>query len=265
MRTLMHDPIRPDLAVKNVAKGGVMLAVLWVPAAVAGIRVDGSRWLALPMVAGLLSSGVVFQADAPVAAIVVSVLSGAAFWKFPRLAPKALGVGVALFFLLTPSLMRQARASGLFDLLQKKVETSWSERVGYWSHAIDWIGDHRLRGWGLDASRMFAPGIQLHPHDAALQVWLELGLIGAVTVGVFWAALFFRLSRRTPDLATMAGVVSAVAYMVFAAVSFGVWQEWWLALGALAAIACTLIARQPPVVQKAHGAPGAVQASTIAP
>ncbi len=40
------------------------------------------------------------------------------------------------------------------------------------AHAVDWIADKPLQGWGLDASRMFGPGIVLHPHDAALQVWL---------------------------------------------------------------------------------------------
>jgi hypothetical protein len=35
--------------------------------------------------------------------------------------------------------------------------------------------------------------------------------------------------------------------LVFGAVSFGVWQPWWLALGALSALACILVLRARPI------------------
>jgi hypothetical protein len=34
-----------------------------------------------------------------------------------------------------------------------------------------------------------------------------------------------------------------VSYLVIGALSFGVWQEWWLGLGALTLIACDLVRR----------------------
>jgi O-antigen ligase len=137
------------------------------------------------------------------------------------------------------------RRLGWYDRLAADVSLSWSQRMGYWRHAQDWIGDHPLRGWGLDASRMFAPGIRLHPHDAALQIWLELGLIGAVAAAVLWVAILAGLSRPRPDAAVAAGAGCAMAYLTFNAVSFGVWQEWYLALGALACAVCAALMRQP--------------------
>ena len=80
---------------------------------------------------------------------------------------------------------------------------------------------------------MFAPGIKLHPHDGALQIWLELGAVGAVAAAVFWGVTLLRLSRPVRDAANAATAACAAVYLLFGALNFGLWQEWWLALGAL--------------------------------
>jgi len=164
-------------------------------------------------------------------------------------APRALGAMAATLFLSAPGVVWLTRKLGWFQELEASVSLSWSQRMGYWRHAVDWIGDHPLRGWGLDASREFAPGIVLHPHNGALQVWLELGLIGAVAAAVFWGVLLASLSRPERDAGRAAAAATAGAYLVFSAVSFGVWQEWWLALGAVAATACRALQHQA-VVEK---------------
>ena len=56
-----------------------------------------------------------------------------------------------------------------------------------------------------------------------------------------------RGARR--DLGAAAAVAAASAYLVMGAVSFGVWQEWWLAVGALAATACLALQR-PGVAER---------------
>lgn len=265
LRVLTHDPIRPDLAVKNVAQTTFVLALLWPTAAVAGARTGAGRWLAAPMLAGVVAGGHALGADAPLIAAALSTLvTAAVFWR-PRAAPAILGVLAGLMFLIAPYVVMLARVSGLYARLEAAVPLSWSERMGYWRHAADWISDHPLRGWGLDASRMFAPGIRLHPHDAPLQIWLELGVIGAVAAAVLWVVIFMRLRRSRPDAALAAAAGSAVAYLVFNAVSFGVWQEWWLALGALAACAGTAVARQPAAAPSPARAPVAMRSSTMAP
>jgi O-antigen ligase len=72
---------------------------------------------------------------------------------------------------------------------------------------------------------------------------MELGLIGAVAAAIVWAAIFTGLSRPARSPAAAASAAAAAAYLVFGAVSFGVWQEWWLGLGALTALACILVLR----------------------
>jgi O-antigen ligase len=91
---------------------------------------------------------------------------------------------------------------------------------------------------------MFGPGIVLHPHDDALQLWLELGLVGVLlAAGVWWSAVS-RLARPVRDLGAATVVASAGVYLLFGALNFGVWQEWWLALAALIAVVAGLMADQ---------------------
>ena len=48
-------------------------------------------------------------------------------------------------------------------------------------------------------------------------------------------------TRDRPMAAAAAAAVSA--YLTIGALSFGVWQEWWLALGALTAATCLALAK----------------------
>ncbi|HEX5380601.1 MAG TPA: hypothetical protein VFW47_18635 [Phenylobacterium sp.] len=247
LRQAIGDPIRPDLAIKNVAQGGFVLAVLAPAAAIGGWRSGGGIWPGLAMVAGIIAASFGLAADAPVIALVASLSAGVAVYRWPVVAPRLVAGLAAFYFLGAPWVMWLTRELGWFQTLEAKVPLSWSMRMGYWRHAGDWIGDHPFRGWGIDASRMFAPGIKLHPHSGALQVWLELGLIGAMAAAVFWAVVIATQSNRQRDLGRAAAVGTAVAYLTFTAVSFGIWQEWWLALGAVAAASCLAVQRQGPL------------------
>ena len=243
LRDAMDDPIRPDLAVKNVAQGGFVLAVLTPAAALAGWRKGAGVWPGVLMAAGVLGTSFGLDADAPVIALVFSALAVWAVWRWPVWAPRAIGGLAAALFLAAPAIVWATRQLGWFQALEREAPLSWSMRMSYWRHAADWIGDHPLRGWGIDASRMFGPGITLHPHNGPLQVWLELGLIGASAAAVFWFVAIASQSQPRRDVGRGVAVGTAVAYLTFSAVSFGVWQEWWLAVGGLAAAGCMAVQR----------------------
>lgn len=236
LRDAFYEPIRPDLARKNLAQASFVLALLGPVAAAGGVRAGAPWWLVVPMAAGTLSLAWMFGSDAPVIAVPLSLAAGIAVWVWPRSAPKALGLLAAGYVVLMPALVLGARSLGRTFGWSVDLQASWAQRMGYWSHAMDWLAGQPLRGWGLDASRMFGPGIQLHPHNGALQVWLELGVLGATCAALFWALSLRRLTRDRPDLAMAAAAGSAAVYLLFGAVNFGLWQEWWLALGALAAV-----------------------------
>lgn len=239
VRDALHMHMRPDLARKNVAHGSFVLALLWPVAATAGKRAGAPLWLAAPMALGAADLAYIFLSDAPVLAVGLALLAGGAVWAAPRLGPRVLAVGAAAGILLMPLPMLLIKQSDL----AAHMPLSYAERLGYWDYAADRIAEKPWWGWGLDASRTFSPHIQLHPHNGALQVWLELGAVGAGLAALVWIIAFRRLADERRNLVAAGAAGSMAIYLFFGAVSFGVWQEWWLALGAL--IAC-IAALAPP-------------------
>jgi O-antigen ligase len=69
----------------------------------------------------------------------------------------------------------------------------------------------------------------LHPHNAALQVWLELGAPGAALFALLVALVWGALARAEwpPLFAAAAGASLTVAFVGCFA-TYGIWQEWWL-------------------------------------
>ncbi|WP_236627670.1 O-antigen ligase [Caulobacter sp. B11] len=152
---------------------------------------------------------------------------------------------VAAPFILAPLAVLFGVQTGVWGKLHQWVPASWDARLDIWAFAADKIQAHPIRGWGLDASRTFGLAIPLHTHNAQLQLWLELGAVGAALAGVFFCWLAYGLSRlsveRRGEAAMGAGAL--VTFLTIGGLSFGVWQEWWLALGALTVIACEMARR----------------------
>jgi O-antigen ligase len=231
IRAAIGDPTSPDLAGKNVAQGTFVLAVLWPAATAAGMRAGAPGWLGVPMALGCAAAAHVLLADAPVLAVGAAMLVAGLVGVWPSAAPKGLGLAAALAIILMPLVAWAIHASGIVAHLP----LSWAQRVGYWGAVIQLMTEHPLRGWGLDASRSFTPAIQLHPHNGALQIWLELGLLGAVLAALVWAVVFRAGVARERSLLAPAAAATSAVYLLIGLVSFGVWQEWWLAVAGLAA------------------------------
>lgn len=236
-----YGPIRHDISQVKVAHSTFVLALIAPLAIAAAWRAGLNPWIAAPAVLGAVLPALRFKAEAPALAIVLAGIVALVVWRWPRGGPRAFAVATVVYWLSAPFVIWGVRAAGVYETIQSKVELSWSMRMDYWRHAMDWTRDHPIRGWGLDASRVFGPGIVLHPHDNALQFWLELGLVGVLLAAAFWWVVLNRLRRDGPDPAAAAVAGSAAVYLLFGALNFGAWQDWWLSLGALLAVAAALL------------------------
>ncbi|SFK63359.1 O-antigen ligase [Caulobacter sp. UNC279MFTsu5.1] len=233
--------IRPDLAMVKVSLSTYVLALLFWPAALILSRLSrpGLIWL---LAAGIVVTSVICSSDACLLALAAGGLVWLLVYGFGQTAAKVLIGLVAAPFVLAPLAVLVGVQTGVVAWLHRLVPASWDARLNIWTFAADHVQIHPFRGWGLDASRTFGPAIPLHTHNAQLQLWLELGAIGAALAGVFFCWLAYgvvRLSRESRTEAAMAAA-ALVAYLVIGGLSFGVWQEWWLGLGALTLIACGL-------------------------
>lgn len=122
-------------------------------------------------------------------------------------------------------------------------------RAEIWAFVADRIAEHPVLGWGLNASRaipggkdLIQPGIEklpLHPHNAILQLWLELGAVGA-SIGAAVAILVIRAATSAAaDTDSRIGMAAAAsAALTVAGTAYGLWQGWWMAtLWLIAALA----------------------------
>jgi O-antigen ligase len=140
------------------------------------------------------------------------------------------------------------------------VSLSLLHRLYIWEFTAENIAQHPIRGWGMNAARVLPGGksrlfdqyrqrgmgqvMPLHPHNLALQMWLELGLPGALFLSALVAMLLMRLTR--PDLDRELSVIACGQFatgFVITSFSFGAWQNWWLMSLWLAASLTAIIGR----------------------
>ncbi len=240
--TLSGKPLTPDIAKRDAARGCYAVALLFWPVALFTWR---RVPVGVPVVMGALIavSSVLLGVDAPAAAMVLSLVVFAGMRVNARVGAWACAVGAVTYVLAAPLVFLPHGVVAPPDLPSDVGKLSWHVRLDIWRFASHLIAHRPLLGYGLDASRAFEPRIPMHPHDMALQLWLELGAPGALLGALFFGWLFYkvaRLAKSDPAWAAAACATGSV-YLLIGAISFGVWQEWWLALGAAAIAACGML------------------------
>jgi O-antigen ligase len=229
------------------------LGILALP--VTALLVARGRVIAALIAAATMAGAVVLLEDAAAkAALLVSLPIAALSYRW-RASVARIGAIVSVIGILTAplTLPRLAQAPGLLAAADA-LKSSAGHRLLIWSFVGDRIAERPFAGWGLDAARAIPGGkeevrpgmnrLPLHPHNAALQLWLELGAPGAVLFALFVGWLWRRLAAAPrPPLyaAAVGGSLTAALAAAFAA--YGIWQEWWLATLGLALFLILVMAR----------------------
>lgn len=125
---------------------------------------------------------------------------------------------------------------------------TWIHRLHIWNYVSRKIHEKPLIGWGINSSRHkifqekvtwlsqdasdyyihITPSISLHPHNMALQIWLELGAVGAcfMMMMIYFTCKALCNSHLSPFRQATYGTVF-FAYLLFSHLSYGVWQSWY--------------------------------------
>lgn len=155
----------------------------------------------------------------------------------------------------------------LTDFLLANIPWPNSEihRLVIWQFAAERIFEHPFIGWGLDASRAVPGGhndllvfqvpsgrvigqaMPLHPHNALVQIWLELGIVGVLLVGAIFSFLVAAIPESADNRAGPATLIATAACaFTIAQLGFGIWQGWWMAtLGLTVMIAVAISLHKP--------------------
>jgi O-antigen ligase len=231
----------------------VWIAILLLPST-ALLICRGRALPALVAAAGMAATVYTLDGTAAKAALAISLPTGALLYLWPGAATRLAAALSILAILTAPlTLPRLERVPALFAAADS-FKNSASHRLLIWSFAGDRIAERPFAGWGLDAARAIPGGkdeirpgqnwLPLHPHDAALQLWLELGAPGAALFALLVGSLWLRLAEAPwPRLYTAASGGSLAAALAVASAGWGIWQEWWLGTLGLALFAALVMAR----------------------
>lgn len=210
-------------------------------------------------------------------ALVAAACASALVFLIGRRALVAVAVMLPLLFLGPPMLLQS------IDFPARAKEMGWTlshsagHRLIVWRYVYSHIADRPFLGWGLHASRIMPDKdevraaddprytdifeittlsreakiglMPMHPHNATLQAWLELGVIGAVLYAMVFCMTAFALWRlRLSRIAMTAGAGLAVSVFTIGQLSFSAWQSWWLCSQFLAAAFFLFTVRKDPAV-----------------
>ncbi len=240
--------IRPDLYVVN--RSVMTQVVLLFPML---LLLEG-RARALGLLAALAVAVAVFRSESTSAqlGLIVGTLAYGAARIAPRLAVLATIGGAALLTVLAPwigGIVHAVLPAGFHEAMARSHS---DDRVNIWQSFGAAVMERPLLGSGFNASARMAEDPVVgqvaeplrallgagHPHNAFLQVWVDLGLAGAVIV-LMLMALTGRALLRSSALVRPAATGLAATVLAIAAVSHGAWQGWWLASAGVA-LAITL-------------------------
>ena len=127
-----------------------------------------------------------------------------------------------------------------------KAGSSLVHRFLIWEFVAKEVKKNIILGKGIGTSRLIGQNhilivpqaepdirgaIPLHPHNNVLQIWLELGAIGAILYAVLWIFILKlgnSLRKKSFILGTGA-CTSIISLFLVSNVSFGLFQAWWMA------------------------------------
>jgi O-antigen ligase len=196
--------------------------------------------------------------DTPLLTVLTGIIFLAVAYKTPRIAQGLMIAGV----------LAAAVAIPLYPLILPIIDStllSWNigdftlrHRLAIWDFAATRTMEQPIFGWGLGTSRLvpgadgfaqqLGPGAEtlpLHPHNALLQLWLELGIPGIALALIAVVTVLARITRYITGRRELAMALTVIfSATLIAELSYGIWQSWWLVfLWVIAALTIAIAGR----------------------
>jgi O-antigen ligase len=225
----------------KINQAAVILS-LWIWPAMALLKGSRGRVAMAGLFALALVAVMMSESESAKLAMILGAVA-ALLWSLPWK-----GRGVVLALALAAAVALQPVMANVVAQLLTKGEmhalkgAHMAERLVIWQAFTEAASMKPLLGWGFNASgwigrderlNLFAealrPGIvDSHPHDMLLQVWVELGIIGALLMAAFLARVAWLAAGLKPWLSPYV-VGALVTGIIVAMVGYGAWQAWWVA------------------------------------
>jgi len=258
---------KPIFGMEPVSRGTAILAVIIWPVAVILARNMTRRFFQILL--PLLAVGTAYflckelTLLASQFALMLGSISFVSFYFFRRWALTLILGGFALIAVFVPVISLQVVNPAALQEMGIHLADPQEHRLAIWNFVADLTADEPIIGHGFDSSRWIGSNyvakliaehvkipytsglLPLHPHNAVMQIWLELGLVGILCLlGMLFGLYRVLLSYQQDRLVFAAGGAMFVTFISIASISFGIWQNWWLATGWLGAGTFLLAARR---------------------
>jgi len=258
---------RPIFGMEPVSRGTAILAVIIWPVAVILARNMTLQFFKILMpllavgTAYFLCKELTFLASQ--FALMIGSISFVFLYFFRRWALALILGGFALVAVSAPVISLHVVNPEALQEMGIYLPNPQEHRLAIWNFVADQVAAAPIIGHGFDSSRWIGSDyvakllaehveipytsglLPLHPHNAVMQIWLELGLIGILCLlgMIFWIYRTL-LSYQQDRFVFAAGGAMLVTFISIASISFGIWQNWWLATGWFGAVTFLLAARK---------------------
>ncbi len=236
---------------RRFSRGASMSAMLALPL-VAALARNHHRYMALALSVTTISALLMVENDAARLALGVGLCSFAVVYLLPRLRFAIYSAIIGLILILPLLFPVSLQGPRMCDTL--KAWPSAVHRLAIWNFVDKNISQRPIAGWGLDTSRVI-PGrdntvnlaancvtksgvamkfnisnMPLHPHNAGLQLWLELGMLGVLiasfALGMVIKGTEANMHHRLSHASFSAGLASIFCVLML---SYGLLQGWLIA------------------------------------
>jgi O-antigen ligase len=216
-------------------RGAVILVLLATATILAARRLSWQPWLWTSM-AGLAAI-LLFAASqtALMGFLVWGMVFGAAI-AAPSLTRSLVIWGGAAFILAQPFLVLGIEALDPGRSVDISI-ASVGARLDIWIAVAHKTMEAPFFGHGIEATRsitdwanefLYFGGRKVpHPHNGILQIWIELGLVGAILAALIWVTLTRGINRFVREDQPVLFALAA-CFLVITGISHGVWQSWWV-------------------------------------
>ena len=255
-RLLGDDHISPmalhDMA-RGFSRGTAIHAILAIPLGFALWTLNKRSASALVVVSAITAAIVVLKLS-PSLAIAAGFLTFCIVFLLPH--SRYIFYTVFMSLLVFAPLVLPLPVQNKIVCELAEIKFSAAHRIIIWNFTDQKIAERPLLGWGLDTSRL-VPGhdtpvniskicadqnattnrkftsplsMPLHPHNAPLQIWLEMGALGIVASALLMWTIIARMQAAYQERLQRAILTAtfAATYVVLC-VSFSLFQGWFMA------------------------------------
>ena len=254
--------VGPTIEPFRFNRGSTYLAILVWPLTAAAWHWVGPKALLVPL--GLLLLFLPLESLSAVFSLAVALGVLVLAFLHLRTARWLLTAGSVLITLAAPLLTSGIDRSMLQEI--RYLTDTAQHRLHIWSFTGERVAEAPIFGWGFNASRSIPSGeaerfkedqeniIPVHPHNAGLQVWLELGLVGALLLTGLLLALLFALARAGPVDQAL-GLATFTTALLHRQRLLWLWQNQWVAALLISALVFQLCRNGGEAETRTHATP----------